>query len=79
MQQSRFRTERDSLGDVMVPEDAYYGAQTQRAVDNFHVSGQRFPRVFIKALGLIKGYASDRKSTRLNSSHSQQSRMPSSA
>lgn len=59
MQQSRFRTERDSLGEVMVPEEAYYGAQTQRAVENFHVSGQRFPRVFIKALGLIKGYASE--------------------
>jgi fumarate hydratase class II len=45
------------MGEVQVPADAYYGAQTQRAVDNFAVSGIRFPRVFIRALGLIKGYA----------------------
>lgn len=59
MQSSRFRTEKDSLGDVMVPEEAYYGAQTQRAVENFPISGQRFPRPFIKAIGLIKGYSSE--------------------
>ena len=50
----RFRIERDTMGEVRVPADAYYGAQTQRAVDNFPVSGIRFPRVFIRALGLTK-------------------------
>ena len=48
------RTETDSLGPIEVPGDAYYGAQTQRAVENFPVSGQRFPRRFIQALGLVK-------------------------
>jgi fumarate hydratase class II len=56
-QDVKFRIERDTMGEVQVPADAYYGAQTQRAVDNFPVSGIRFPRVFIRALGLIKGYA----------------------
>lgn len=48
------RTETDSMGPVQVPADAYYGAQTQRAVENFPVSGFRFPRVFIEAIGRIK-------------------------
>ncbi len=48
------RVEKDSLGDVELPGDALYGAQTKRAVDNFPISGIRFPRVFIRALGLIK-------------------------
>ncbi|MFP5213510.1 MAG: class II fumarate hydratase [Acidobacteriota bacterium] len=48
------RREEDALGGVSVPEEAYYGAQTQRAVENFPVSGLRFPRSFIAALGLIK-------------------------
>jgi fumarate hydratase class II len=48
------RIEKDSLGEVPVPEDAYYGAQTQRAVDNFPISGIPFPRSFIYALGLVK-------------------------
>ncbi|TDU32040.1 fumarase class II [Panacagrimonas perspica] len=52
-----FRTERDSLGPVAVPADALWGAQTQRAVDNFPVSGLRMPRAFIRALGLIKAAA----------------------
>ena len=52
-----FRIEKDSLGEVRVPEHALYGAQTQRAVDNFPISGLRFPRVFLWALGLIKGAA----------------------
>jgi fumarate hydratase class II len=56
-QEVKFRIERDTMGEVRVPADAYYGAQTQRAVDNFPVSGIRFPRVFIRALGLIKKYA----------------------
>ena len=50
-----FRTERDSMGELQVPADALWGAQTQRAVDNFPVSGQRMPPAFIRALGLIKG------------------------
>ncbi|MBI3016180.1 MAG: class II fumarate hydratase [Candidatus Tectomicrobia bacterium] len=48
------RVETDSLGPVSVPAAAYYGAQTQRAVDNFPISGLRFPRRFIRALGLLK-------------------------
>jgi fumarate hydratase class II len=52
-----YRTEKDSLGEVKVPADALYGAQTQRAVENFPISGVRFPAVFIRALGLIKGAA----------------------
>lgn len=51
---NRFRVERDSLGEVHVPADALYGAQTQRAFENFPISGQRFGRRFIQALGLIK-------------------------
>src|ERR1700681_4094455 len=42
------------MGEVEVPADAYYGASTQRAVLNFPISGQPFPRRFIRALGLIK-------------------------
>jgi fumarate hydratase class II len=52
-----FRIEKDSLGDVRVPIDALYGAQTQRAFENFPISGQRFSRRFIQALGVIKGAA----------------------
>ncbi|MCE5335405.1 MAG: class II fumarate hydratase [Desulfobacteraceae bacterium] len=54
-----FRMERDALGTVEVPEEAYYGAQTQRAVLNFPVSGRTFPRPFIRALGLIKQFAAE--------------------
>ncbi|HKZ51030.1 MAG TPA: class II fumarate hydratase [Dehalococcoidia bacterium] len=50
----RVRVERDSMGPVEVPADAYYGASTMRAVHNFPISGLRFPRVFIRALGLVK-------------------------
>src|SRR5438034_8529620 len=46
--------ERDSMGEVEVPADAYYGASTQRAVLNFPISGEPFPRRFIRALGLVK-------------------------
>ena len=49
-----YRIEKDSLGEMQVPEEALYGAQTQRAVENFPISGQRFGRRFIEALGLIK-------------------------
>jgi fumarate hydratase class II len=54
---TEMRIEHDSLGEVQVPGWALYGAQTQRAVDNFPISGLRFPRVFIRALGLIKATA----------------------
>jgi fumarate hydratase class II len=53
------RTEHDSMGEVSVPDDAYYGASTQRAVDNFPISDLRFGRRFIWALGLIKGSAAE--------------------
>src|SRR5262245_18658950 len=52
--QSGFRVEHDSLGELRVPADALWGAQTQRAVENFPISGLRMPRDFIRALGLIK-------------------------
>ncbi len=48
------RLERDSMGEMAVPAEALYGASTQRAVLNFPISGQRFPRQFIRALALIK-------------------------
>ncbi len=51
---SEFRIETDSLGEVRVPADALYGAQTQRARENFPISDLRFPRRFIEALGTIK-------------------------
>ncbi len=54
-----YRTEKDSLGEVKVPANALYGAQTQRAIENFPVSGIRFPRVFIRSLGLIKAVAAE--------------------
>lgn len=57
MSSKEFRIERDSLGEVSVPKDALYAAQTQRAVDNFPISPLRFPRQFIRAIGLIKGAA----------------------
>jgi fumarate hydratase class II len=48
------RIEKDSMGEMEVPASALYGASTQRAVLNFPISGYRFPREFIRALGLIK-------------------------
>ena len=48
------RLERDSMGELRVPADALWGAQTQRAVQNFPISGLRMPRGFIRALGLVK-------------------------
>ena len=56
-QDVKFRIEKDTMGEVRVPAHVYYGAETQRAVDNFPVSGLRLPRVFIRALGIIKKYA----------------------
>ena len=49
-----YRTEHDSMGELQVPADALWGAQTQRAVQNFPISGLSMPREFIRALGLIK-------------------------
>src|SRR3954447_50989 len=51
------RTESDSMGEMRVPASAYYGAQTARAVENFPISDLRFPRAFIRAMGLIKKHA----------------------
>ena len=52
-----FRTERDSMGELQVPADALWGAQTQRAVENFPISGRPMPRAFIRAVALIKAAA----------------------
>jgi fumarate hydratase class II len=54
MSANEFRVERDSMGEVRVPAQALWGAQTQRAVQNFHFSGMPMPRGFIRALGLVK-------------------------
>jgi fumarate hydratase class II len=54
---NQFRSEQDSMGTLQVPADALYGAQTQRAVDNFPISGLTLPVPFIRALGLIKAAA----------------------
>ncbi len=56
-QQTRTRIERDTMGELHVPLHAYYGVQTARAIENFPISGLRFPRSFIRALGMIKGAA----------------------
>ena len=54
-----FRVEHDSMGELQVPADALWGAQTQRAVQNFPISGQPMPREFIRALGLVKAAAAE--------------------
>jgi fumarate hydratase class II len=51
---TEFRTERDSMGEVQVPANAYYGAQTQRAVENFPISGRTLPAALIHAMGRVK-------------------------
>ncbi|MBR9974746.1 MAG: class II fumarate hydratase [Bacteroidetes bacterium] len=56
---NEWRTERDALGDVRIPSGALWGAQTQRAVENFRISGRGFPRAFILALAEIKRHASE--------------------
>ena len=53
----KYRVENDSLGEVKVPANALYGAQTQRAVDNFAISGMTLPARFISSLGFIKAAA----------------------
>jgi len=57
MAEEGMRVERDSMGEVKVPESAYYGASTERARQNFPISNLRLPRRFIRALGQIKGAA----------------------
>jgi fumarate hydratase class II len=52
-----FRVERDSLGEVRVPADARWGPQTQRAVENFPISGERIPRALVASLGMVKAAA----------------------
>ena len=54
-----FRTEKDSMGEVRVPAKAYYGAQTQRAFENFPVSGQRMPLTVVHAAAMIKGFGAE--------------------
>lgn len=56
---AKVRIEHDSMGELQVPADALWGAQTQRAVENFPISGQRMPRGFIEALGLVKACAAE--------------------
>jgi fumarate hydratase class II len=51
---SEYRIEKDSMGELQVPKEAAYGAQTQRAVENFPISGLTMPKTFIQALGLVK-------------------------
>src|SRR5690606_27299407 len=57
MARQDYRVEHDSMGELQVPADALWGAQTQRAVDNFPISGRPMPRGFIRALGLVKAAA----------------------
>ncbi|MBN1834362.1 MAG: class II fumarate hydratase [Spirochaetales bacterium] len=59
MSKQGFRTESDSMGEVRLPAWAYWGAQTQRAVENFGVSDKRIPPALVEALGLLKGYAAE--------------------
>ena len=55
----RFRVEKDSMGEVRVPAEAYYGAQSRRAVENFAVSGERMPLPVVRAVALVKGLAAE--------------------
>ncbi|HZX80214.1 MAG TPA: lyase family protein, partial [Lysobacter sp.] len=56
---AQVRIEHDSMGELQVPADALWGAQTQRAIENFPISGRPMPRGFIEALGLIKASAAE--------------------
>ena len=49
-----YRKEKDSMGELEVPDDRYYGAQTQRSLENFKIGGERFQRELIRAYGIIK-------------------------
>ena len=55
----KYRTEKDTLGEVQVPQEVYYGAQTQRAVENFKVSSLRLQPSFVRAQAIIKRAAED--------------------
>lgn len=57
MKSREYRIDTDTLGEVNIPADKYYGAQTQRAYENFRISGRKLPRTFIKAQGIIKASA----------------------
>jgi fumarate hydratase class II len=59
MRREGMRVARDAMGEVLVPENVYYGAQTQRAVHNYPISGWRLPRELIRAQGLIKAAAAE--------------------
>ncbi|MEX0384704.1 class II fumarate hydratase [Spiribacter pallidus] len=63
MSDKGFRIEKDSMGELQVPAEALYGAQTQRAVDNFGIGGMPMPRRFIQALGLIKASTAEANQT----------------
>jgi len=56
---TKTRIEKDSFGDIAVPADRYWGAQTQRSLQNFDISGERFPRAFIRAYGIVKQVAAE--------------------
>jgi fumarate hydratase, class II len=49
-----YRIEKDTMGEIQVPSDKYYGAQTARSLMNFKIGGDRFPRELIRALGVLK-------------------------
>lgn len=57
MHKIKYKTVKDSMGEMQVPEDALYAAQTQRAIQNFQISGLKMPPLFIQALGLVKSAA----------------------
>jgi fumarate hydratase class II len=59
MEKDAFRIEKDSMGEIEVPDHAYWGAQTQRAMENFPISGIGFPPSFIRALGMVKCVAAE--------------------
>ena len=82
----KFRKEKDSMGEIDVPEDKYYGAQTQRSLKNFKIGGEKFQRDLIRAYGIVKKAAAsvnNSKGCLLYTSPSPRdatlSRMPSSA
>ena len=50
----KFRKEKDSMGEIDVPEGKYYGAQTQRSLNNFKIGGEKFQRDLIRAYGIVK-------------------------
>ena len=54
-----FRIEKDTMGEIKVPSDRYWGAQTQRSLQNFKIGGEQFPRGFIRAYGLVKQVAAE--------------------